>query len=369
MDIAEWREKERRLRVMMVRRGLDAVVLGRSANTAWLSGGGRTYVNIATDGGAGSLLVTSSGRYLLTDVIEADRLRNEEGFGEGGWQVVAGPWYEPNSSLQELTAGLRVGTDQLGGQGDGFVDVSGDVAQLRWTLLPAEVERFRQLGRDAGEAIGVAARAVRPGMTEYEIAGLLAEATYRHGATPIVVLVSTDERTMLRRHPLPTGKRLEHVAMLVLCARRHGLVASVTRMVHFGPVPGELRRKLRAVAQVDAFTILATKPGAKANDIFAGLQRAYAEAGYPDEWQHHHQGGLAGYEPREYVATPGTDHRVEASQVFAWNPSVPGAKSEDTFLITEGEPELLTPTPDWPQQEVDAGGKAMQRPDILEVVG
>jgi antitoxin VapB len=348
----------------MGRHNLDAVLLSRSANVAWLSGGGRSFVNIASDGGVGSLLVTGDARYLLTDVIEAERLREEEGFGEGGWEIVAEPWHGPRPRLAELTEGLRVGTDVAGG---GYADLGGEIARLRWLLTPAEVERFRSLGADAGTAIGEAAASVRRGMSEYEIAGLLANSTYRRGAVPIVTLVAVDERMMQRRHPLPTDKTLERTAMLVLCARRHGLVASVTRLVHFGRVPDDLKDKMRAVATVDAAAVLATRPGAAANTIFRVIQQAYADVGYPKEWENHHQGGPAGYEPRDYVATPSTEQVVEAVQAFAWNPSVPGAKSEDTFLVTSSGQELLTPSPGWPQQQVEVAGHVMSRPDVLQL--
>ncbi|HVF98368.1 MAG TPA: M24 family metallopeptidase [Chloroflexia bacterium] len=364
MDRAEWEEKEGRLRALMGRHDLDAMLLSRSANVAWLSGGGRSFVNIAGDGGVGSLLVTPDARYLLTDVIEAQRLRDEEGFGEGGWEIVAEPWHDQRPRLAELTEGLRVGTDVAG---TGFADLGGEIARLRWLLTPAEVERFRSLGAGAGAAIGEAAASARPGMSEYDIAGLLANATYKRGAVPIVTLVAVDERMMQRRHPLPTGKVLERTAMLVLCARRHGLVASVTRLVHFGRLPGDLRDKMRAVATVDAAAIAATQPGVAANTIFGVIQQAYADVGYPDEWKNHHQGGPAGYEPRDYVATPYTEQAVEGVQAFAWNPSVPGAKSEDTFLVTGSGQELLTPSAGWPQQQVEAAGHAMSRPDILQL--
>ncbi len=364
VDSAEWEEKEGRLRAMMSRHNLDALVLSRSANVAWLSGGGRSYVNIASEGGVGSLVVTPAGRYLLTDVIEAERLREEEGFGDGGWEIIAEPWHEHRHRLSQLTSGLRAGTD---GPDTEFTDVGGDIARLRWLLTPAEADRFRSLGADAGAAIGEAAASVRPGMTEYEIAGLLAQATYARGATPIVALIATDERIRLRRHPLPTGKRLERTAMLVLCARRHGLVASVTRLVHFGDVPDDLRQRMRAVATVDAVAVSSTQPGVPANAIFASIQRAYEEVGHRDEWKYHHQGGPAGYEPREYIATPYTEQVVEAVQAFAWNPSVPGAKSEDTFLVSGAGQELLTASPGWPQQQVEAGGQVMTRPDILQL--
>src|SRR5947209_6310014 len=113
MDNAELVEKEGRLRGMMREHGLDAVLLGRSANFAWLSGG-RSYINIATDGGVASLLITRDSSYLLTDVIEVDRLREEEGFAGSQWEVVAEAWHEPRRRLGELTAGLRVGSDTPG---------------------------------------------------------------------------------------------------------------------------------------------------------------------------------------------------------------------------------------------------------------
>lgn len=362
MNEAEWVSKERRLDALLQQRGLDAVLLTKAANVAWLSGGGQTYINIATEGGVGSLLLTPSARYLLTDIIEAERLRMEEGFGEGKWEIIAEPWHEGKTRLVELTEGLRIGTD---GPSEKMTYIGWEIARLRWTLTEAEVSRFRELGALAGEAIGEAAERVLPGMTEYEIAAILAEATYRRGAVPIVALVATDERTRLRRHPLPTGKRMERSAMLVLCARRYGLVASVTRMVHFGPVPEDLQRALKAAATVDAITVQMTRPGAVAGDIFATLAGAYEMAGYPGEWRNHHQGGLAGYEAREYVATPDSTQVVEASQAFAWNPSVPGAKSEDTFLITEAGAELLTPSPGWPQLEIELDGETMARPNFL----
>ena len=45
--------------------------------------------------------------------------------------------------------------------------------------------------------------------------------------------------------------------------------------------------------------------------------------------------------------------------------SVPGAKSEDTVLVTESGAEVLTPSPGWPQIEVEVDGQVMERPDIL----
>ncbi len=108
--------------------------------------------------------------------------------------------------------------------------------------------------------------------------------------------------------------------MMVLCGRRGGLVCSLTRFVYFGKLPDEIRRKKEAVAYVDASLIAATRPGSTLGQVFKIAQEAYAAVGYADEWQLHHQGGPAGYEPREYVATPDSKDTVIAGQVYAWNP-------------------------------------------------
>jgi antitoxin VapB len=186
---------------------------------------------------------------------------------------------------------------------------------------------------------------------------------------PIVVLVGTDERIYHYRHPIPTKKIMEQYAMLVLGGRREGLVCSLTRLVHFGALDDDLRRKMEAVAEVDAAMIGASQPGATLGDVFKAAQQIYARAGFADEWQRHHQGGLAGYTPREALGTPGARLRLEPGMACAWNPSITGAKSEDTFLVPEpgGEPEILTPMYGWPIREIEVNGIRLERPLIMEL--
>jgi antitoxin VapB len=90
-------------------------------------------------------------------------------------------------------------------------------------------------------------------------------------------------------------------------------------------------------------------------------------AGFPDEWRLHHQGGLAGYLPREIVATPETQDEVSVGQVYACNPSIAGTKSEDTILVGERDNKVLTVIPGWPTLSVEIEGQTIERPRILEV--
>ncbi len=344
---------------------LNALLLRQTASFAWITCGGDASINIADRYGAVSVLIAPHGRYMLTDNIEAARLQDEERLGEQGWEFRVAPWYAQNGMIAELTQGWQLGADC---EYPGATELYGEIARLRAMLSAEEIERLRVVCRAASEAMDAAIMTVRPGLTELQVAGILARNVISRGLEPVVHLVGTDERIYKYRHPLPTEKRLEKYAMLALSARKHGLIASLTRLVHFGPIPDELRSKARACALVDAHYVTATRPGKKLNEIFQEAADCYRLYGFENEWQLHHQGGLAGYAPREIIATPDTADEVRQGQAYAWNPSITGVKSEDTILVGEERNEVLTAIPHWPVTKVNLRGQTVERPSILEII-
>jgi len=342
----------------------DALSLRLASSFAWATGGKRSYINTASSNGLASLLITRDKRYVITNNIERPRLAEEEGLAAAGWEFVAPPWHAGENPLADLTAGLRLAAD---GCEAGALDLSGPVARLRANLLPVEVERFRQLGRLCAEAMNAAVHGVQPGMSEHEIAALLAYENERRGVQAVVNLIATDERIFRFRHPLPTDKKLDRYAMLVQCGRKWGLVCSITRLVYFGVLPDELQRKQAALAVVDATYIAGTRPNTRLGDVLAGAQESYRMGGFGEEWRLHHQGGPAGYEAREYLAAPGSADEVHEGQIFAWNPSITGTKMEDSVLVGAEENVVLTAIDGWPTLPVQIGGRVYERPAILEV--
>ncbi|MFO7173358.1 MAG: M24 family metallopeptidase [Bacillota bacterium] len=343
---AERAEKESRLQDYLGQHGLDAVVLAREANIAWLTGGARTRVVSTQETGAAVLIYTAEGRKIaLTGVSEARRIAEEELAGQG-WEIHAHPWHQdPEPLLRSILQGRRAATD---GPWWPWLPPAPDLGRLRYRLTPAEVERLRWLGARTGAAVAQACRAHQLGETELAAVARVHAALAAEGITPAVVLVAGDDRVWRYRHPLPTPRPVERYLMVVLVAEKWGLHAAATRLVHFGPLPPELERKQAAVAAVDQAFIAATRPGTPVAEVFAAGLRAYAAAGYPDEWQHHHQGGAIGYAPREYLATPASAEVVQEGQAFAWNPTITGVKTEDTILVTGAGAEVLTAVPDWP---------------------
>ena len=329
--------RRQRLGELMQRRGVDAVVLRRPANFAWYTGGADSKVDYVAPEGVADLIVRADSQLVLTSTIEAARMRAEQ---TPNIEVVEYPWHEDRAAaLRDVLGDARAGSDL--GLAD-TVNLSDEIDRLRWTLDPDAVESLRAVGRDATAAMADAAAAVQAGMTEHEAAAALAAACRRRGLTATVLLAAADERIALHRHPVPVGATIERRAMLVASAERGGLYANLTRIIELEEPDPERARRLRACEEILArMREEATRPGRTVAEAFAACRGFYADAGFPDEWRLHHQGGLTGYRSRELIATPGSDHGIEAGQAFAWNPSVTGAKAEETFVLTEAGAEVV----------------------------
>jgi antitoxin VapB len=236
---------------------------------------------------------------------------------------------------------------------------------MRAALHDTEIARFRWLGAHTAEATTEVLKSLQPGMTEFEMEGLVAQALLRRGILPSVYLMAADERIFNYKHAAARGRRLEKYGMLNLCARKWGLTVSITRFAHFGALPGELDDRFRASAQVNAALLDATRVGGTSAELFRVAADAYAREGFAGEEQLHHQGGATGYGEREWLATPDGKETVVDNQAFAWNPSIRGGKVEDTVLLRDGKIELLTPTPELPALDSTANGNSYPATGVL----
>ncbi|MFO8006805.1 MAG: M24 family metallopeptidase [Candidatus Brocadiia bacterium] len=362
----EFAVKMERLEQFMAEHELAGLALSRAENFAWLGCGASNAVVTSSETGMGTLLVRPGGATLLANNIETERLLTEELDGTGITEAETYPWHEPERReeiIGRASAGGRFAADDGSA---GLPPLPAEFSRLRYTLTAAEIERYTALGRDCAEAMERAARSVERGMTERDVTGVLGRQLLSRGITPVVLFVGADDRITRWRHCVTKDATVEHCAMLVTCGRRQGLICAITRLVHFGEPGEDLRARHEAVCRVDAAAILATRPGRKVADVFADVQQAYADSGFPDEWKLHHQGGATGYLPREYLATPGSTEIVHPAQAFGWNPSICGTKSEDTILVEDDGTAVLTaPTADWPVVEAECAGATLQRADIL----
>lgn len=341
---------------------LAGMLIRRNENVAWLTGGAvEVRVLTPNETGVAALLVTADGkRFYFTTENEAPRLQEEE-FGALDFEPVIFPWYADDTAeaASRLASGPIASDTPVPGTGPA------NLFPLRASLSDTEIARYQWLGAQTAAATVESLDAVTPGFTEYDLEAITAANLLRRGILPSVYLYAADERVLKFKHAVARGKRVERYAMLNLCARKWGLAISITRFVHFGPMPEELAGRFRAAAQVNAALLDATRVGATSAELFGVAQEAYAAQGYPGEERFHHQGGPTGYWEREWVATPKGTETVVNRQAFAWNPSIRGGKAEDTVLLRDGKIEWLTATPQLPVIEADAGGKVYPAAGVL----
>jgi Xaa-Pro dipeptidase len=330
-----------RVGAFLAERGADALVLRRAENLAWVTGGGDLRVSREGDPVA-EAIVTADRLTVVTNRIEASRFEAE--VVPPGTHVESVPWFEPGAraaATARLTAGGRVVSDS-----------ELDLATLRLPLTGLEQERFAALGALASRRLTDAVERLEPGSTEAQVAAHVHATLRNEGLELPVVLVAGADRFGRFRHPVVTGAPFGDFGLIVVCAARYGLVASLSRMIAFGTVPDHVARRLEQVHRIEASMLDATRPDVPTDAVLAAARDAYAREGEPEAWKDHHQGGPAGYGPREWLATPHETRPLRIGMPVAWNPSLPFAKAEDTFMITENGLRNCTWDDRWPAVEV-----------------
>ena len=355
--------KKQQLVELMAKVNLAGLLLSRHENVAWATGGQvdmRVAIPAAT--GSAAVFVRKDGKaFYLTTTNEAPRMRDEE-FGGLPFEPVVLPWTDGDfvKAARGLAGEGAIGADTC----EANCEIV-NLASLRSQLHPAEIERYRLLGAMTARVVEDVVLHLEPGVTEHEISAMTASRLIQNAILPSVLLMAVDDRILKYKHALPRGGHLERFGMVNLCARKWGLVISMTRFVHFGPMPQSLCNGFDVAAKVNAALLHATRAGATAAQLFAVAKDAYAAAGLPGEEQLHHQGGATGYGEREWVATPNGTEIVLNRQAFAWNPSAQGGKVEDTVLLRDGSIEILTDTTQFPSVVTAVGGASYSSSGVL----
>jgi Xaa-Pro aminopeptidase len=323
----ELRRKLDRVGELLDAREADALWLRRAENLAWITGGGDLRVN-REGGPVADAIATREGLTIVTSRIEAARLEAEE--LPPDTRVEAVDWYDGGARGRRV-AGLLQGSASID-------DGEGDLVELRQPLLPAEQARLAAIGAAASRALTDLAGSLAPDMTERDVVARMHGALRATGVDLPVALVAGERRFGGVRHPLATDLPFGVLGLLVVCAMRFGLVASLSRTVAFGDVPVWAATAQRKVWHVEAAMLDAspTRGGhrgpRRAGRRSGGLRRrgrADGLGGPPP--------GGPGRLPSARLARDARTRaaRCSAGMAVAWNPSLPWGKSEDTFLLEE----------------------------------
>lgn len=348
-------------KLSIVREALTGKVLRLRGSDwfAWATAGASNVVLLTAETGVAEIIITPDQAWVLTDEIEAQRLIDEE--LPSGFQLHACPWAEPaerESKVATLARNMAIVSDR---PKNSEQQLPARLLEAKRTLWAAEIERYRIVGRLAADAMHETLTRAQPEWSEHELAGAGARSLWARGLHPALTMAAGADRLQRYRHPTSQAVPIGAHAMLVFCARGYGLYANLTRFVAFEPLDEGLQQRHQDVAEIEASALDRCRPGATLADVYYTLERAYNANGYTGQIYRHHQGGTTGYLARELIATPASSERLVAGNTIAFNPSLPGAKIEDTFVITNNGLENLTLS-NWPTFEC----ASRLRPQILE---
>ena len=337
--------------------GLDAVLLTEEANRFYASG----FRSAGTDGIA---LVTRRGNYYFTDsryteaaerqvqdaqIREVGRGRGyaallreviaAEGIARMGFDDGAMTVRDHTHYQKELTCQLVPATDWL--------------EELRARKDPAELEVMIEAQRIAERALTEVYNAIRPGITEKEIAARIQYWMLHYGAEdksfdPIVVSGANGSLP----HGVPSEKEIqsgEFVTIDMGCVY-HGYCSDMTRTVAVGSVTEEMRTVYKTVLAAQRAGIAAARAGATGKAVDAAARDVIAAAGYGAYFGHSFGHGV-GVEIHEAPnATPSNEKPLPARAVISAEPGIylpgkMGVRIEDVLYLTEEGCRNLTQMP------------------------
>ncbi|HVH73300.1 MAG TPA: Xaa-Pro peptidase family protein [Stellaceae bacterium] len=222
------------------------------------------------------------------------------------------------------------------------------LARLRQVKTAGEIDILRQLSRIADQGIADAYAAMRAGLTEMDLAGVLSRRMYELGADHFkIMIVATGERSVFPNVG-PSHRVLKRgdVCRVEIFPTLGGYHAGVCRTAFVEEPPPEAERIWANLVACKYLLLEAIRPGAQSRDIYDLYLRKVGELGLPPISFIGHGIGLHLHED-PYLG-PTESHPLEAGMVLGVEPLIYetgygfGMQNKDMVLVTETGCELLS---------------------------
>ncbi|CCF64291.1 M24 family metallopeptidase [Nocardia cyriacigeorgica] len=249
---------------------------------------------------------------------------------------------DEHRGFEELSTGLEL------------VATPGLVEQLRMVKDACEVERLRAACAvgDAALATLLERGALRPGRTERQVARDLEWAMFEHGGEAVAfeTIVAAGANSAVPHHrPTDAVLAAGDFVKLDFGAVVGGYHSDMTRTLVLGPPTDWQREVYELVRQAQAAGREALRPGVPVADVDAAARAVIDAAGHGALFVHGlgHGVGLRIHEAPG-IAKAGTGTLLSGVAVTVepgvYFPGRGGVRIEDTLVVREGGPELLTRT-------------------------
>jgi len=236
-----------------------------------------------------------------------------------------------------------------------FVHVTPIVDGLRAVKSETEIAHMRRAAEMADKAMQAALDAVRPGVTELDVAAEAEYAMRKAGSIrpAFGTLVASGERTLLA-HPYASSKAIQpgEAVVIDLGATYEGYASDVCRTTFAGEPTREQADYLHTVIEAQRAAAASLRDGALAGEAYDAAYRVFELRGL-GRFLPHDVGYGVGLRQSEFhpVLEKGSKTVLQKNMVVAllqttaYSRQIGGLRVEDTFLITEGGSERLNRIP------------------------
>ena len=345
--------------------GLEGLIFASQTNFLWLTGGRLNNVIRNDDISLVYLFLTKEKRYLIATESDAARVIEEELAGLD-FELIKYNWFDQSfvNGIKKTGITGKIGADFSFGD---YRNIENEIINIRRNLNTFELKKYLNFCKDYSEIITDYCFKLKKNLTETEVAAGLNDKCFRSGIKLPILMVGSDERVFKFRHPCFTNKEIDKYILIATCAEREGIYANVSRSIHFGKTPSELLSKQKAVNFIISSFFAESVCGKNLVDLFEKGKTFYKEAGYPNEWRNHLQGGISGYKPLEYVINATNKIAINENNIMGFNPTIAGVKAEDPILIEKNKSQITVFNEKWPYEEFKIKDRIFKRPVILEL--
>ncbi|HEV7344683.1 MAG TPA: Xaa-Pro peptidase family protein [Devosia sp.] len=348
------------LRARMAETATDLVVIGPSSHMIYLAA-----LSPHGDERPVLLMVSQSFAGFLMPALNVDSARQHTNLPFFPWTDDAGP----HAALDELinaTGVARISPsivldetmradfallvlDALPGAARRFTN--DNVGYLRSRKDTAEYEALKQsaLLNDAAMAAGFAA--LRPGITEREVATVIRDFYKANGATTEFCSVCFGPNGAFPHHHTGQTTLSDGDAVLIdTGARIHGYPSDMTRVGYLGRPPEGFVDIHAILDRAVEAALAAARPGVRASDVDKAARDVITAAGYGPNFLHRtgHGLGIDIHETPYITAT--SDTILDEGMVFSIEPGIYlpgrfGQRLEEIVIIRNGRAEILSEMP------------------------
>jgi len=237
------------------------------------------------------------------------------------------------------------------GSGPRWNAIGSTLDELRMVKDAREAERIRRAGAVTAAVFREVRPLVKPGVPECDLAAEIEYRMKRGGADgPAFETIVASGPRGAWPHARASKRRLEGGELVIfdLGAILAGYAADMTRTLYLGAPTRRARRLYESVAAAQRATVEGLRPGLQAGQADAIAREALAQRGL-GEFFTHSTGHGVGLEVHERPRLGRGDQTpMPAGSVVTVEPGVylegyGGVRIEDTVLIEERGPEVLTP--------------------------